>query len=281
MTFSGVGMTAKMTAAGRAQESRRPDRLFDDPLAQALAGADGFRWMAEMRPPGAPPENPSIGPRTWFFDQLIGRAADDGSRQVVLVAAGMDTRAFRLPLPAGTIVYELDDPAVLADKQAILDREQAVPQCTRRPVAADLAGPRWPAALAAAGFDPGAPAVFVAEGLSWYLPEQAVALLLDRTAVIAAPGSRLGVDMISAVALANPAAAPYYALAAARGARWQFGTDDPGGFLAAHGWQADVHDMYAVARGLGRWPPPGVPGVIADRAAAASPNWFIDATRLA
>jgi methyltransferase (TIGR00027 family) len=101
VTISGVGMMAKMTAAGRAPESRRPDRLFDDPLAQALAGEDGFRWMEEMRPPGAPAANPSIGPRTWFFDQLITRAAADGFRQVVLLAAGMDTRAFRPPAMGG------------------------------------------------------------------------------------------------------------------------------------------------------------------------------------
>jgi len=199
---------------------------------------------------------------------------------VVLLAAGMDTRAFRLPLPAGTIVYELDDPAVLADKQAILDREQAVPCCMRRPVPTDLAGPRWPASLAAAGFNPAAPAVLVAEGLTVYLPADAVALLLDQTAGIAAPGSRLCIDMASADYLANPAVAPYAELAAARGTRWQFGTNDPGGFLAAHGWRADIHDMYAVARNLGRWPPPGVPAGIADRAAAASPNWFISATRV-
>jgi methyltransferase (TIGR00027 family) len=280
MTISGVGMTAKMTAAGRALESRRPDRLFDDPLAQALAGEDGFRWMEELRPPGAPAENPSIGPRTWFFDQLITRAAGDGLRQVVLLAAGMDTRAFRLPLPADTIVYELDDQAVLADKQAILDREHAVPNSPRQPVAADLAGTQWPASLAAAGFNPAAPAVFAAEGLTVYLPEQAVALLLDQVAGIAAPGGWLGIDMASADYLANPAAAPYLGLAAARGARQQFGTNDPGGFLAAHGWQADIHDMFAVARSLGRWPPPGVPGDVADRAAAASRNWLISATRV-
>jgi Leucine carboxyl methyltransferase len=192
-------------------------------------------------------DNPTIGPRTWFLDQLVIRAAGDGFGQVVLLAAGLDTRAFRLPLPAQAVVYELDEQAVLTDKQAILDREHALPRCARRPVAADLAGAEWPASLAAAGFDHGAPAVFVAEGLTWYL--------------------------------ANPAAAPYFELAAARGARWQFGTNDPGGFLAAHGWRADIHDMYAVARSLGRWSPPDVPDDIADRAAAASPNWFITATR--
>jgi O-methyltransferase involved in polyketide biosynthesis len=73
---------------GRALESRRPGRLFDDPFAQALAGEDGFRWTEEMRPPGAPAENPSIGSRTWFFDELIIRAASDGLRQAALLAAG-------------------------------------------------------------------------------------------------------------------------------------------------------------------------------------------------
>jgi len=280
MAISGAGMTAKMAAAGRALESRRPDRLFDDPLAQALAGEEGFRWMQELRPPGSPAENPSIGPRTWFFDRLVTRAAGDGFGQVILLAAGMDTRAFRLPLPADTIIYELDDQAVLVGKQAILDREHARPRCIRRPVAADLAQAQWPASLAAAGFDPAAPAAFVAEGLTWYLPGQAVALLLDRAAAIAAPGSRLGVDMVSADYLTNPAVAPSLELAAARGARWQFGTNDPAGFLAAHGWQADLHDMFAVARSLGRWPPPGVPGNIADRAAAIGRNWLISATRV-
>jgi len=233
-----------------------------------------------MHPPGAPAENPSIGPRTWFFDELVTRAAGDGCGQVVLLAAGMDTRAFRLPLPAGTIVYELDGQAVLAGKQAVLDREHAAPRCTRRPVTADLAAAQWPASLAGAGFDPGVLAVFVAEGLTWYLPEDAVALLLDQMAGIAAPGSRLGIDMVSADYLANPAAAPFLKLAAARGARWQFGTNDPGGFLAAHGWQADIHDMFAVARSLGRWPPPGVPDDVASRATAIGRNWFISATRV-
>lgn len=280
VAISGVGMTAKMAAAGRALESRRADRLFDDPLAQALAGEEGFRWMEELRPPGSPAENPSIGPRTWFFDQLVTRAAGDGAGQVVLLAAGMDTRAFRLPLPAQTVVYELDDPAVLADKQAIVDREHAISRCIRRPVAADLAQAEWPAALAAAGYDPAAPAAFVAEGLTWYLPGPAVALLLDRAAGIATPGSRLGVDMVSADYLASPAVAPSLELAASRGARWQFGTNDPAGFLAAHGWQADLHDLFAVARSLGRWPPPGVPDDVAGRAAAIGRNWLISATRV-
>jgi len=178
------------------------------------------------------------------------------------------------------VTGELDDPAVLAGKQATLDREHATPRCIRQPVAADLAQAQWPAALVAAGFNPAALAAFVAEALTYYLPERAVALLLDQAAGIAAPGSRLGVDMVSADYLTNPAVTPSLQLAASRGARWQFGTKDPGGFLAAHRWQADIHDMFAVARSLGRWPPPGVPDDVADRAAAVGRNWFISATRV-
>jgi hypothetical protein len=114
-----AAMTAKLAAAGRAVESRRPDRLFDDPLAGALAGDEGLRWLEQWRLPGMPVENPTIGPRTRFFDDLVVAAVADGVRQVVLVAGGMDTRAFRLALPADTVTFELDQPAVLAEKQEV------------------------------------------------------------------------------------------------------------------------------------------------------------------
>jgi len=90
-------MTATLAAAGRARESERPDRLFDDRFAAELAGPDGFRWMDEWRLPGMSKENPTIGPRARSFDDLVFQAVEEGIRQIVLVAAGMDTRAFRLP----------------------------------------------------------------------------------------------------------------------------------------------------------------------------------------
>jgi methyltransferase (TIGR00027 family) len=270
----GLAVTARLTAAGRAVESRRADRLFEDPLAAALAGEEGFGLMEQWRLPGTPVENPTIGPRTLFYDELILAAVGEGVGQVVLLAAGMDTRAFRLPLPAAVTVFELDLPELFEHKQAILEHEHAEPRCRRTVVAADLAEDEWPRALNAAGFDRSAPAAFIAEGLSWYLTEDENARLLDKLASLAAPGSRLGFDVVSRDYLENPAAGPFFAFTAARGMHWQFGTNDPAGFLAAHGWRAEVNAFDAVARRLGRWPPPGVSEAVAARALATG-SYFI------
>jgi methyltransferase (TIGR00027 family) len=260
--------TARLTAAGRAVESRRADRLFEDPLAEALAGEEGFRLMERWRLPGAPRENPTIGPRTRFYDDLVIDAVAHGLGQVVLVAAGMDTRAFRLALPAEVIVFELDLPELLVHKQAVLEQEHAEPRCRRVVVAADLAEDDWPQALGAGGFDHAARTVFIVEGLSWYLTDEENARLLDDLARLAAPGSRLGIDIISRDHLENPASAPFFKLTAALGILWQFGTNDPAGFLAAHGWQAEVTDLDAFARRLGRWSAPDVPEHLAAHAAS-------------
>jgi methyltransferase (TIGR00027 family) len=266
--------TARLTAAGRAVENRHGDRLFEDPLAEALAGEEGFRLMEQWRLPGAPRENPTIGPRTRFYDDLVIDAVADGVRQVVLIAAGMDTRAFRLVLPGEVVVFELDLPQLLAHKQAILEQEHAVPRSRRVVVAADLAEDDWPQALTAGGFDHAARTVFIVEGLSWYLTEQENARLLDALASLAAPGSRLGIDIISREHLESPASAPFFELTAALGILWQFGTNDPAGFLAAHGWQAEVTDLDAFARRLGRWPPPDVPKDVATHAVASGRSYL-------
>jgi methyltransferase (TIGR00027 family) len=275
----GLAATGRLTAAGRAVESRRADRLFEDPLAEALAGEAGFRLMERWRLPGMPRENPTIGPRTRFYDDLLIEAVADGLGQVVLVAAGMDTRAFRLPLPAEVTVFELDLPEQLEEKQAILDRQHAKPRSHRISVAVDLTKDDWPDALSIAGFSSAAPAVFIAEGLSWYLTEEENARLLDLLAGLAVPGSRLGFDIVSRDTLENPAEAPFFKFAASLGAHWQFGTNDPAGFLAAHGWRAEVSSFGAVARRFGRWPPPGVSEAAAARASARSRSYFISARR--
>ncbi|HWE14194.1 MAG TPA: SAM-dependent methyltransferase [Solirubrobacteraceae bacterium] len=265
--------TARLTAAGRAVENRRADRLFEDPLAEALAGEEGFRLMEQWRLPGAPRENPTIGPRTRFYDDLVIDAVADGLSQVVLIAAGMDTRAFRLALPAEVIVFELDLAELLAQKQAILELEHAEARCRRVVVAADLAEDDWPHALTAGGFDHAARTVFVVEGLSWYLTEEENARLLDGLASLAAPGSRLGIDIISRDHLESPASAPLFKFTAALGILWQFGTNDPG-FLAGHGWQAEVTDFDAFAKRLGRWSPPDAPEDLAAHAAASGRSYL-------
>lgn len=267
-------VTARLTAAGRAVENRRADRLFEDPLAEALAGEEGFRLMEQWRLPGAPRENPTIGPRTRFYDDVVIDAVADGLGQVVLIAAGMDTRAFRLALPAEVIVFELDLADLLAQKQAILEQERAEPRCRRVVVAADLAEDDWPQALTAGGFDHAARTVFIVEGLSWYLTEEENARLLDHLASLAAPGSRLGIDIISLDALQDPTSAPFFKFTAALGILWQFGTNDPAGFLAAHGWQAEMTDLGAFARRLGRWPPPDVPEALAAHGAASGRSYL-------
>lgn len=275
----GLAVTGRLTAAGRAVESRRPDRLFEDPLAEALAGEVGFRLMEQWRLPGMPRENPTIGPRTRFYDDLVIDAVAQGLGQVVLIAAGMDTRAFRLPLPVEATVFELDVPELLEEKRAILDRHHAEPRCRRIVVAADLTADDWPHALTRAGYRGAEPAVFIAEGLSWYLSEDENARLLERLASLAAPGSRLGFDMVSQDTLENPAEAPFFRFTASLGIHWKFGTNDPAGFLAAHGWRADVNSFGAVARRFGRWPPPGVSEESAARDTARSRSYFISAER--
>jgi methyltransferase (TIGR00027 family) len=235
--------------------------------------------MDEWRLPGQPEENPTIGPRTRFFDDLVVAAVADGVRQVVFVAAGMDTRAYRLALPADTVTYEVDQWVVLAQKQVVLDREQATPTCRRVTVPVDLRDRAWAAALTAAGLDSCVPTVFVAEGLSSYLTKDDNARLLDDLAALSPLGSRLGIDMLSDDYLANPSVAPFLEWLRSKGIAWRFGTNDPGAFLAGHGWQPEVHDFDVVARRFGRWPPPGVSEEVAARAATTSRSFFISAKR--
>lgn len=166
MAIEGVGLTAKMTAAARALESKRPDRLFDDPLAAALAGDEGVRWMEELSLPNTPVENWTMAPRTRFWDDFVMAAVKPGILQVVMVASGMDTRAFRLPIPANATVFELDEAPVLAEKEAVLDREHATPRCRRVVVPVVLTTDSWPEVLVSQGFDHRSRAVSVAESLA-------------------------------------------------------------------------------------------------------------------
>ncbi len=120
-----LASTARWTAAVRAQESAREDRLFNDPWAAALAGPEGAAWI-EHRPPGS---TVPIALRTRFFDDFVQRiAAQDGIRQIVLMAAGLDTRAFRLPWPERTRLFELDQFTVLKYKDQVLAAAGAQPQ---------------------------------------------------------------------------------------------------------------------------------------------------------
>ena len=134
-----------------------------------------------------------IAVRTRFFDDFFTAAADAGIRQAVILAAGLDTRGYRLPWPTGTVVFEVDQPEVIAFKTTTLDDLGAVPKATRKTVAIDLRDD-WPAALREAGFDPAQPTAWIAEGLLPYLPPDAQDRLFDHITALSAPGSRLATE---------------------------------------------------------------------------------------
>jgi methyltransferase (TIGR00027 family) len=248
-----------LTAASRARESARPDALFVDPWADLLAGAAGMEFLQKHEDvlTAAPP---IFVVRHRFFDDFLVGAAGRGVQQLVLVAAGLDTRAYRLAWPAGTCLYELDQPEVLAYKQEILDRAGAAPECTRVPVPADLRED-WPPTLRAAGFRHEEPTAWLAEGLLFYLPEAAVRTLVATMATLSAPGSVLGTDTMSATMLASEERRAWAQLYADAGAPFVFGTDDPEGFVSSCGWNPVVHLGRDLGSGYGRpFPEPAPPG---------------------
>jgi methyltransferase (TIGR00027 family) len=250
----GVGVTAKMTAAARARESERADRLFEDPWAASLAGDEGFDFLA--REEALLPDRPEavFVLRHRFFDDFLLRRAGDGVRQVVLIAAGLDTRAFRLAWPSGVRVFELDQASVLDYKEAVLEKAGATAGCERKTVAVDLRED-WGAALLEAGYDSTAAGVWLAEGLLFYLPEAAVYDLLDTTAKLSCAGSALGTDTMSSAMLASESRQTWKQFYADSDAPLKFGADRPADLLAEHGWQPTLHSYSELAEQLGRsWP---------------------------
>jgi methyltransferase (TIGR00027 family) len=247
-----VGQTARWVAAARAVETARADRLFDDPYAALLAGQDGETCLKVLGVRGVPVVG-YLAMRTRFLDDLIAQGVHDGIRQCVILAAGMDTRAFRLPWAEGMRVFELDRPAVLAIKDALLTKAGAKPQCERHVIGVDLTGP-WVSSLRLAGFDDSQPAIWLVEGLLMYLEAPDVQRLLATIADLAAPGSRIGGD------IPNPPARPgQFRLMMNerdRDLSQKFGTNDPAGLFAAHGWQVTVASPDQVAESVKRPPSP-------------------------
>lgn len=251
----GVADTGLMVAAIRAKESRRDDRLFTDPFAEKLAGESGHRLLEEAIATAGDKTTLQIVVRTRFWDEALLRAVA-AVDQVVILAAGMDARAYRLPWPAGTTVYELDQPAVIAAKAEALAGEQ--PRCRRVAIGIDLAED-WPAALQAAGFDPQRPAVWLIEGLLQYLDESAVRTLFERIDTVSAPESVLLYDVVGKTLLDNVMLTAVRAHMARNSAPWLFGTDEPGELSGRLGWSAVVTDVAEPGNRWNRWFAPAVP----------------------
>lgn len=199
-----VGSTAVMVAAARAAETASERPLIRDEFAGVLVGtpelADLMTRLSSTFT--GDPEVEQIhrhmvdyqAARTHFFDAYFASAAAAGIRQCVILAAGLDSRAYRLPWPDGTTVYEVDLPRVLEYKSATLAAHGAAPTATRREVAADLRQD-WPATLRDAGFDPAQPTAWLAEGLLLFLPGAAQDRMFDQVVSLSAPGSRIAVEV--------------------------------------------------------------------------------------
>ncbi|MCV7102241.1 class I SAM-dependent methyltransferase [Mycobacterium palustre] len=209
---SSVGATATWVAAARALASKRPGALIDDPFADPLVRAVGKEFFirvldGEITDESGGPD-PHADPdvefnlarmvdmmavRTRYFDDFFTDATAAGVRQAVILAAGLDSRPYRLPWPAGSVVYEVDQPAVIEFKSTTLSELGAEPTAERRTVSVDLRDD-WPAALRDKGFDESAPTAWSAEGLLMYLPPWAQDKLFDDITALSAPGSRLATE---------------------------------------------------------------------------------------
>ncbi|WP_025735430.1 class I SAM-dependent methyltransferase [Mycobacterium genavense] len=183
--------------------SQGPNALLNDPWADPLVravGSDTFIKLIDGK--RGDTDDPvmnrkavieQITVRTRFFDDFFTQATAAGVRQAVILASGLDTRAYRLPWPADTVVYEIDQPGVIEFKTRTLAELGAQPAAQRRTVAIDLRED-WPAALLDAGFDPSRPTAWSAEGLLVYLPPDAQDRLFDNVAALSAPGSRIACE---------------------------------------------------------------------------------------
>jgi methyltransferase (TIGR00027 family) len=207
---SSVGATATAVAASRAVASQGPDALLDDPFAEPLVRAVGLDTFVKIVDGEAFVEDDpwmsrktmteQIAVRTRFFDDFFIDASAAGVRQAVILAAGLDTRGYRLPWPTGTMVFEVDQPEVIAFKGTTLESLGATPTAARKAVAIDLRDD-WPAALRQAGFDPSRPTAWIAEGLLPYLPPDAQDRLFDNITALSAPDSRLATEHMDTSAL--------------------------------------------------------------------------------
>jgi methyltransferase (TIGR00027 family) len=269
-----VGATALLVATARALEAQKPDPLAVDSFAGGFSRAVGGPWAAVLdgKDPDHQLNSPEWGQhfvnfqgaRTRYFDEYFRQAAEAGVRQVVILAAGLDSRAYRLAWPDGTTIFELDQPRVLEFKREVLAEQGATPHAERREIAVDLRED-WPQALRDSGFDPSQPSAWIVEGLLIYLPAAAREQLFAGIDALASPGSWVAVEESAAL----PAEAYDAAVEDERAARAE-GDDrlffqliyneqhNPAQqWFGEHGWTATATPLADYLREAGR-PVPGL-----------------------
>lgn len=266
-----IGATARWAAAVRAAESGREDGLFNDPWASALAGNEGMEWLA-----GRPADSTLVMTlRTRYFDDFLRRvSSQDGLKQILLLAAGLDMRAFRLDWPKGTRLFELDQPDVFDYKEQSLSSLGAQATCDRRVVRVDLTQP-WSKELVANGFESREPSCWLLEGFLFYLPNESITQIIEQITNLAAPGSWLGFDINNSDMMTSPWTKAWVDMQAQMGAPWVGTMDDPEGFLGERGWLVTLTQAGQPDANYGRWTLPIIP----TRAANMPHNWFVTAKR--
>jgi methyltransferase (TIGR00027 family) len=264
---SSVGYTALLVAGWRAVHALSPQPLVRDEYAKYFIAASQDPYLAGVLANPGTSEDETAFPRlygvqTRFFDDFFNAAGEAGIRQAVIIAAGLDSRAYRLDWPHGTTVFEVDLPKVLEFKARVLGQQGATPKARRSEVAADLRTD-WPTELKGAGFDPQSPSAWSVEGILPYLTDDAQSQLFSRISELSAPGSRVAVgalgsrldrEQLTALETDHP------------GVNMSGKTDfsaltyepktDPAEWLAAHGWAVEpVRNTLELQTGYGMTPP--------------------------
>jgi methyltransferase (TIGR00027 family) len=294
-----VGATATMVAAARAVATKADNPLIDDPFAEPLVRAVGIEFLTRWANGdidaadvdaaddawGLQRMADLMGARTRYFDGFFHDAISAGIQQAIILASGLDARAYRLSWPAGVTVFEIDQPEVIEFKNARLANLAAQPTAELRAVPIDLRHD-WPTALRAAGFDAGQPSAWIAEGLLAFLPPDAQDRLLDNITELSAPGSRLAAEIF---VNRRDDGAPATDMVAAASERWRaHGFDveladlrydvernDVAEYLDGRGWQTQVRTLNElfVENGLPEIPP------TASNLATPSDNYYCTAVR--
>ena len=250
-----LGNTARWSAAVRALESQHENPLFIDPWAADLAGPQGMHWVQQR----SPDKVIAMVLRTRFYDDFLHKITrQEQIKQVVLLAAGLDTRAFRLNWPENTRFYELDQATVLDHKEQVLSAAAVTPACHRSVIRVDLTTD-WEKPLCATGYDTSLPSLWLLEGFLFYLPYPVIVQLLDQVTALATSGSCLGFDIVNSLVLTSPWTKPWVDMQAEAGAPWLGTMDDPLSFLEARGWVATLTQPGAGDANYARWDLPVYP----------------------
>ncbi|HVK60232.1 MAG TPA: SAM-dependent methyltransferase, partial [Bdellovibrionales bacterium] len=251
--MDGVAKTSLLTAAMRAAESKRiEDRLFNDPYAELLAGAEGASLREKAIAESG--DQPAIAIRTAFIDKKVTDALKDGVRQIVMLAAGMDTRAYRLDFPEGVRLFELDRKEVFDYKHEKLQGVKS--KCERKTLAVDLRD-EWQSQLVQAGFKPKERTLWLVEGLLMYLEESQVEALFNRINTLASPKDVMLFDILTRTLIEAPYMEKQLKFLESMGAPWRFGVNEPEEFMKKFGW--DAHATQAGEFAPTRWPFPTAP----------------------